>query len=321
MRSAVTLRPHGWKATLVKATLVVAGIAALVAPAIADLSGALLVESSSQSTVLPVASTEFDVASIKLNVSDGQPPLNPVVMTFLRSVAHSQSNGRFTMRGMGATPVSVLIQAAYDVKEFQILGAPAWSNSDRYDVDARAGEAATFDRMRPMLRSLLADRFALMLRRETRQLPVYELVPARDGLKIAPMKEGGCVGKAQAKPFAALDICGGMRRQIVSLTPERRDLIEAVGVPMPTLIEFLSDEVGRVVIDKTGFTDLFSFRLEFGSTLAAGFLPNADSPAALNSPGLSIFTAVEEQLGVRLRSVIGRAEVLVIDRLERPSPN
>jgi uncharacterized protein (TIGR03435 family) len=160
-----------------------------------------------------------------------------------------------------------------------------------------------------------------MLRRETRQLPVYELVPARDGLKIAPMKEGGCVGKAQAKPFAALDICGGMRRQIVSLTPERRDLIEAVGVPMPTLIEFLSDEVGRVVIDKTGFTDLFSFRLEFGSTLAAGFLPNADSPAALNSPGLSIFTAVEEQLGVRLRSVIGRAEVLVIDRLERPSPN
>ena len=82
----------------------------------------------------------------------------------------------------------------------------------------------------------------------------------------------------------------------------------------------MSDEVGRVVLDETGFTELFNFRLEFASNLASGLL-NADTPAASNSSGLSIFTAVEEQLGMRLRSATGPVEVLVIDRVERPSPN
>jgi uncharacterized protein (TIGR03435 family) len=131
-----------------------------------------------------------------------------------------------------------------------------------------------------------------------------------------PMKEGSCVPIEQAKPLAALNICGGIRRQIVGFAPERRDVIEAIGVPMPTLIEFLSDEVGRVVLDKTGFTELFNFRLEFASSVDSGLL-NVDTPAS----GLSIFTAVEEQLGMRLRSTTGPVEMLVIDRVERPSPN
>src|SRR4029453_8789010 len=97
---------------------------------------------------------------------------------------------------------------------FQIIGGPAWMNSDQYDLDARAGGEATIDQMRPMLQSLLADRFTLRLRRETRPLPVYELVAAKNGLKIAPMKEGSCVSVDHAKPFAPLDICGGGRRQI-----------------------------------------------------------------------------------------------------------
>ena len=134
------------------------------------------------------------------------------------------------------------------------------------------------------------------------------------------MKEGSCVSIDQAKPFAPLNICGGVRRQIVSLAPERRDVIEAVGVPMPTLIHLNSDEVGRLVIDKTGFTDPFNFRLEFASSLASGFL-GADAPAVSSTSGLSIFTAVEEQLGMRLRSTTGPVEVLVIDHVERPSPN
>jgi len=87
-------------------------------------------------------------------------------------------------------------------------------------------------------------------------------------------------------------------------------------VPMAKLIEYMSEETGRIVIDKTGFTDVFNFRLEFASTVDAG-LANADTPAA----GLSIFTAVEEQLGMRLRSTTGPVDVLVIDRVERPSPN
>jgi uncharacterized protein (TIGR03435 family) len=80
---------------------------------------------------------------------------------------------------------------------------------------------------------------------------------------------------------------------------------------MATLTEFLSEETGRIVLDNTGFTDVFNFRLEFESTVDSGPSPS----------GLSIFTAVEEQLGLRLRSTTGPVEVLVIDRVERPSPN
>jgi uncharacterized protein (TIGR03435 family) len=221
------------------------------------------------------------------------------------------------MRGPNAIPLNVLIQLAYDVKDFQVVGGPSWVKSERYEVDARAEGGATFDQMRLMLQPLLADRFSLALRREIRQLPVYELVPANASLRITPMKEGSCVGPDQATPFAPLNICGGVRRQIASVAPERRDIIEAVGVPMPKLIEFLSEEVSRIVLDKTGFTELFNFRLEFGSTLASGF----PAPGAPVISGLSIFAALEEQLGLRLRPVTGPVEVLVIDRVERPSPN
>jgi uncharacterized protein (TIGR03435 family) len=93
-------------------------------------------------------------------------------------------------------------------------------------------------------------------------------------------------------------------------------VIETVGVPMATLIEYLSEETGRTVIDRTAFTEVFDFRLEVASIVDAG-LANVDTPAS----GLSIFTALEEQLGLRLRSTTGPVDVLVIDRVERPSPN
>jgi uncharacterized protein (TIGR03435 family) len=87
---------------------------------------------------------------------------------------------------------------------------------------------------------------------------------------------------------------------------------------MPKLLEFVSEEVGRVVLDKTGFTELFNFRLVFASNLASGLVV---PDAAASSTGLSIFTALDEQLGMRLRAASGPVEVLVIDHVERPSPN
>ena len=156
--------------------------------------------------------TEFEVVFIKLN-TEARPPFNAVDRTFMRLTASGASNGRYTMRGFGAPTVSVLIQAAHQVKEFQVVGAPGWVDIERYDVDARAPGATTFEQMRPMLQSLLARRFQLEFHRESRPLPVYELVPARNGLKITPMKEGSCVPLEQAKPFAPLNICGGTGRQ------------------------------------------------------------------------------------------------------------
>ena len=91
---------------------------------------------------------------------------------------------------MPNAPVHLLIELAYNAKDFQIVGAPSWANSEGYDVTAKAEGNATFETMRPMLQSLLADRFKLRLHRETRDLPVYELVEAKGGLKIAPDRCG-----------------------------------------------------------------------------------------------------------------------------------
>ena len=255
---------------------------------------------------------EFEIASIKMNTTP-RPPVNVVERTLMRATASAAGNGRYTVR---AITLGALIEAAYSVRDAQVVAAPSWVNSERFDVDALAPGATTFEQMRPMLQALLADRFRLVLRRETTQLPVYELMPVRNGLKIAPMKAGSCVPVDKAKPFEPLNICGGLRRQIAGFAPERRDIIEAVGVPMAKLIEYLSEETGRVVIDKTGFTDVFNFRLEFASNVDAG-VANVESPAS----ALSIFSAVEEQLGMRLRSTTGPVDLLVIDRVERPSPN
>lgn len=286
---------------------IVAGIMALVASAVAQ-------------TAAPSGQpTEFDVASIKLNNGSNLPPLNPVVLMVLRNGAMFARNGRYVQQGINATTLSVLIQAAYNLRDFQILEAPGWVSSDRYDVDARAAEDTSFEQMRPMLQSLLADRFKLVVRRETRQLPVYELVPARDGLKIEPTREGSCVPREKAVMFGPL-MCGGMRRQSANPALERKDTIEAAGVPMATLVDFLTSESGRTVIDKSGFTDVFSFRLEFASNLPSGTV-NFDAPPPSAPLGVSIFTAIEEQLGLRLRSTTGPVDVLVIDRVERPSPN
>jgi uncharacterized protein (TIGR03435 family) len=114
----------------------------------------------------------------------------------------------------------------------------------------------------------------------------------------------------------------------VSGAPERRDRIDAIGISMPHLIEMLSDEVGRTVFDKTGFTGTFDLHLEFAPTepLANSIGPSSPvdpaRPAPAASPsGPSIFAALQEQLGLRLESAKGPVEVLVIDHVERPSAN
>jgi uncharacterized protein (TIGR03435 family) len=252
----------------------------------------------------------FEVASIKLNTT-ATIPLSAAHLAFLRGAgAGNARDGRFRAVGdLAAMPVSVLIQIAYNVNDLQLEGGPSWVRSDRYEVDARAEGSATLEQMRPMLQSLLADRFKLTLRRETRQLPVYDLLPDRGGLKIMPMKEGSCLPADHAIPFGPLNTCGGLRRQ---RAPERH-VLEAIGIPMTKLVELLSDDVGRVVIDKTGLTNLFSFRLEFA--------PVALQVAPADSSVPPLFGALQEQLGLRLEAARAPVEVLVIESVERPTPN
>jgi len=218
---------------------------------------------------------------------------------------------------------------AYDVEDFQVMGGPSWASSDGYDVNAKAGGNATFAQMRPILQSLLADRFQLTLRRETKDLPVYELTVAKGGIKIAAVKEGKCVtfDPNHPPPLPAwqrrpppLNICEGVRHSL-DVGPERTETIEASGISMPRLTEVLSDDLGRIVFDKTGFREKFDVRLEFSPDEAEKMRSHEISAPPADQGGPSIFTALQEQLGLRLMPAKGPLEVLVIDHVERQSEN
>jgi len=276
---------------------------------------------AAQSPAPSSAAPQFEVVSIKPNQNAAGPmgafelaghrlPLPPV-------------NGRLRMT---ATTASLLVQHAYNVKDFQLLGAPGWIHTERFDIDAIAADGTTFEQTRVMLQAMLADRFKLAVRRETRTLPVYELAAARGGMKIRPLKDGDCVtpvpGKKVGVPFGPLTECGGFRRQIVNPSPDRIDRIDALGLAMPAFVEMLSNEVGRTVVDTTSFAGLFNVRLEFAPDLP-GFDtgPSSVRPSASVAPGLTLFTALQEQLGLRLVPAQGPVNVVVIDRVERPSEN
>jgi uncharacterized protein (TIGR03435 family) len=311
-----------------RAVLLLAGITAFLAGASEDPALRAL-----QAPATSGAATEFDAASIKPTGINR--PVNSIEATFWNAMDEpindkpAPSQPRLRLR---AIPVIKLIQLAYNVKNFQIQGGPAWVGSERYDVEATVAGQATIDQMRPMMRALLADRFKLTVRHEKRELPIYELVAARGGLKIAPMKEGECITFDPAAPDprvvpgGPLNICGGWRRKIVSFAPERVENIEAVGVTMSKLIEMLSQDLGREMVDRTGFTEKFNFRLNFSPSVATVDTPRpvpGPEPGIVNAPvsAPSLSDALEEQLGVRLRSATGPADVLVISGVERPSAN
>ena len=320
-----------------KVALTVAGLAALSAPVIVGIVQAPAVRAQSPQLVAPSAppaEQKFEVASVK-PVSRGMDhPLNSIDLNLLMGVAHGSRHGRFSMRNV---PLSLLIQLAYDVQDSQVLGGPAWTNSDRYEVDAKADGNANFEQMRPMLQSLLTDRFRLSLRRETKELPVYELAVAKGGLKIEAAKEGSCVALDPNKPplpfnpnrpRPLLNVCGGVTRQILGGPHEQRVRIDAFAVPVAKLIEIISDDVRRIVVDNTGLIEKFDVHLEFAPSEVIGnglgTAPPIDSGTAGPSAdlsGVSIFSALQQQLGLRLRLTKLPVEVLVIDHVERPSEN
>lgn len=218
-------------------------------------------------------------------------------------------------------PLKFLIGFAYDVRDFQITGGPAWINTDRFDISAKSDshdevDSATDpakltdeqrktdgDRMRERLRNLLADRFQLVIRRETKEQQVYALVVAKGGPKLQETKEGK-----------------GMMRM-------GRGMLTGQGVEPAFLATSLSNQLGRTVIDKTGLTGKYDFELKWtpdpGQGPAGPFGPplGVQLPPPPDPNGPSIFTALIEQLGLRMESEKAPGEVLVIDRVEKPSEN
>lgn len=217
-----------------------------------------------------------------------------------------------------------LISYAYDVRDFQVSGGPGWVNSDRFDIQARpahAGDAPTSaddfrnqtdaqrktmaDQMRERTRTLLADRFQLVVRRETKEAPVYALQIAKGGPKL----------KEDNEPQG--------RQGIMA---RRRGQFTGTAAPLQMLATVLSGQLGRPVIDKTGLAGKYDFELEWspdpGQNFGpAGFPPGAAAPPPTDPNGPTLFTALQEQLGLRLESGKGPIEMILIDRIEKPSEN
>jgi uncharacterized protein (TIGR03435 family) len=182
------------------------------------------------------------------------------------------------------------IAQAYSVASYQIIGGPEWLASERYDILAKAVAPAPKPQLMLMLRTLLEERFGLRLHQETRELPIYALVVEKGGPKIRPVEDTG-----------STELGGGDDHQLA-----------ARQVSMEVLARTFSRQFGRQVIDLTGLHGVFDFNLDFAPDDAA---PSNDGLAP------SIFTAVQEQLGLRLEARKGPVEVVVIDHAEKPSQN
>jgi uncharacterized protein (TIGR03435 family) len=251
-------------------------------------------------------SKSFEVASVKSNRSGD-----------INMGAMAQPGGRFLARNV---PVRFLISAAYDLKDFQIVSSNfSWVDTDRYDIVAKApdGTPNGFDHLKPMVRSLLISRFKLATHNETRDQPIYELVPTKSGLKLLPAKDTTCTvpDPKNQRPRELTPFCDNIRTG--------KGVVEGHGILMPRLAATLSDILGRSVIDKTGSHALFDLHLEFepDEVIADGIPTPAGQPTPnTNLQKPSIFTVLQ-QYGLRLENGKGPVQVLVIDHVEQPSEN
>src|SRR5262245_58011496 len=233
----------------------------------------------------------FDVVSIKSVDGIARP----------RMPGARQSQGRFAR---AAATLRQLVQYAYDVQPLQVTGGPAWVSTSRFQVDARTQGTTTPAQMRAMVRQMLAERFALKAHTVVRERPIYRMVVARRD------------GKLGRSIYRMDDVeCGGSNPQPCDLATWSGGLMSS-GMGLQQLADTLFNRsqttgVDRPVIDHTGLAGTFGFTLMFSSFDTV--------PHASNDP--SIFTALQEQLGLRLEPARGPVELVVIESVEQPTSN
>jgi uncharacterized protein (TIGR03435 family) len=257
-----------------------------------------------QSSPIVANSPVFEVASVK-------PTKSGVPLPFVRSP------GRFTMRA----PLRVLIQNAYQLlQDAQVVGGPSWWTSDRFDIVATVAGNPPPEQISLMLRALLADRFQLVVHTEKRELPIYALVLAgRDGklgARIRPATFGCLAMRERANGSPPTPPHSSER---VSCTIGiRPGNVTAEGISFAQLADHLAPFVNRVVIDQTGVAGDFDFDLEWTPD---PWKPDVPQQPRIIPEGPSLFTALQEQLGLKLESTRGLVDVLMIDSVSHPTPD
>ncbi len=243
---------------------------------------------------------EFGVASIKPNAAGD----HRMRMQLMRGGG---------LNVTGAT-LKDLVLTGYQLPAFQIVGGPSWMSSDRWDIQAKAEENTSQKQIYEMLQNLLTDRFQLKFHRETRTGPVYELVIARNGPKLSAAKSGS--------DDAAHDSQGSQARQ----SHGSGSHASSKSMTMAQLAQMLEEIVGRTVIDKTGLRGEYAIALSWtpdpgqrsapADHRSPGQAGREEAPSNPNLP--SIFTAIQEQLGLKMQSGRGPVEVLAIDSARKP---
>jgi len=264
---------------------------------------AIFTPSHAQTTPSP----SFEVATVKpIDAKNSQPPSVLI------------SGDRFAATGM---TLQALIKIAYDMNygaDRQVSGGPAWVGSARFDVDAKE-DAAWAEKLkqlpdeqrgaelRQMLQGLLAERFKLQVHHQSSELSVYELVLAKSGSKLMPSVAQLSTNQ-QDRP----------EKRRTAIRFAGKGVLEGNDADPQTLVTALSMQPeigGRLVVDKTGLTGKYDFTLKWTPDTAQG----ADSTGT--DTGLSLFTALQEQLGLRLESTKAPVDIIVIDHVELPSSN
>ncbi len=262
---------------------------------------------------------KFEVASVRENTAgDGK------VMFGI------QPGGRFTTVNV---PLSNLITQAYGLQRSQLVGGPDWMESARFDITAKAeGDIPRTALGGPpgplqlMMQDLLRDRFKLAAHRETREQPIYALTLVRTDGRLGPGL------RVSTTDCAAMFARGRVGPPPRGMAPGERPAcgmrigpgqLVAGGMPISQLIPPLSQFIERLVVDRTGLTGNFEIDLTWTpDRLPQGTPPpGAPPPPAIDPNGPSLFTAVQEQLGLKLESERAPVEVLVIDHVERPTPD
>jgi len=269
------------------------------------LAAVLTAFTAAQSTS-PAKPPAFEVASVKPNTSgDGRVLMTP------------QPGGRLNLVNV---PLRLMIRYAYRVQDFQVAGGPDWISTARFDVVAKAeGGNPSQEELQLMLRSFLADRFKLVVRPDTREMPTYSLVPARaDGKTGAQLRKSDANCGPATAPSAPpapgqLPSCGSMLGF---------GNLKARGSTMAALASTLSTFAGRIVVDRTGLAGGYDVDLNWTPDQIPR--PAGDQPVQVNGVtvdpnGPSLFTALQEQLGLKLESTKGPVDVLVVERAEKPA--